>query len=237
MAQLPPKYGHMASCANPIIQNHLRHQYGSENVCWPIVWIQNNAIQWYTYELTNYCDTNSEHGNRPRSRSGKPNFFVDYLTKPRRIVPNEPLLSSSVSGSYECSYDYITKQSRYVTLDLDYVWRKEDEWLALEFTTFWVPFNTREIAEDKVAKINRRPTWRRSVSPPILKQIEAAEDLGCVRYIMGCVNTVVDVSNEIKTDGNAVWFDLDPAQVNRLVRGEVPTNANFDTFRRFLSIL
>jgi hypothetical protein len=240
MSQKPPKYPHMSSCANPIIQSHLRTTYGSHNLCWPIVWVdnKNDNIDYYTYELTDYCDTNSIQGNKPISKSGRINHFVDYTSKPRVIVPPNLRLIPSIDAKYECSYDYIIKQSEHYTIDLDYVWKKSNSWIALELTTFWVQFNNRNVAEDKVSKMNRRPTWQGSRgSTAMLKQVEAAKDLGINRFIMACVNTIDKVSNNLNTAGNAYWFDLDENQIKNIASGTIPSNATFGTFGQFLNSL
>lgn len=237
MTQKAPKYPHMASCANPVIQNHLRSKYGPENVCWPIVWLKNDTIVFYTFELTEYCDTNSLKGKKPVSSSSKGIHFVSYIDEPRIIYPPEPLLLPSIDKSYECSYDYVIR-SDYVTVDLDYVWNKKGQWIALEFTTFWFPFDTRQIAEDKVAKLKRRPSWKSEHrASAMLKQIEASIDLGITRFTMACVNTMGRVDNNINVEGNAYWFNLDFNQVQRLVAGRLPQNADFGTFKSFLQSL
>lgn len=237
MAQKPPKYPHMASCANPIIQGHLRGKYGNDHVCWPIVWFKNDNILFYTFELIDYCDTNSLYGKRPVSLTSKGCHFVSYTDKPRIINPPEPLLIPSIGNKYDCSYDYITK-SEYRTVDLDYVWEKKNKWTALEFTTWWVPFTSQKEAERLVSTLNRRPTWQSAHgASAMLKQIEAANDLAVSRFIMACVNTRGKVDNDIKTEGNAYWFDLDPDQVKRLSLGQLPQNTNFGSFQDFLKAL
>jgi hypothetical protein len=237
MTQVPPKYRHMASCANPVVQNHLRGRYGSENVCWPIVWLKDDAIVFYTFELTQYCDTNSLHGNRPVSLTSKGCHFVSYVDDPRIIEPPESLLVPSIDSKYDCSYDYVT-QSEYVTVDLDYVWQRQGEWFALEFTTWYKRFFSRGEAERLVSMLNRRGSWQSVRGPSaIMNQIEAASDLSVCRFIMACVNTRGQVDNNINTEGNAYWFDLDPSQVRRLVDGKLPENASFGTFGSFLQSL
>ena len=124
MPQVPPKYPGMSSCANPIIQGHLRQRYGSDNICWAIIWMKEDEILFYTYELTKYCDTNSLSGNRPISIGSRKSYFVDYTASTRVIVPHEELLIPSIKDCYECSYDYIPL-SEFNTVDLDYIWIKD----------------------------------------------------------------------------------------------------------------
>ena len=237
MAQKPPKYPHMASCANPVIQSYLRNNYGSEHVCWPIVWLRGNHVQFYTFELTDYCDTNSASGRRPVSLSSKGCHFVSYIDTPRAIVPPEPLLIPSIASQYECSYDYVIR-SDYATVDLDYVWERDDTWFALEVTTWWKPFFSQSEAERLIPTMSRRPSWA-SIhgGSAILKQIEAAGDLGISRFIMACVNTRGGVDNDLDVEGNAYWFDLSPAQVSRLLASRLPQNANYGSFAELLKDL
>ena len=238
MGQVEPTYNHMTSRANPVILEHLGQRYGSDNVCWPIAWLAGSSIQFYTFERTKYCDINTPSGKRPSSITSKSCHIVDYLATPRRIDPHNPVLIPSIQKGFERSYDYVQQQSAFNTIDLDYVWFTGRVWIALELTTFWFRFDTRAIAEDKVCKMNRRQSWRGKEGPHgLLSQIEAARDLNCHHYIMGCVNTPKGVENKILTDGNAYWFNLDKNQVGLLVKGKVPNNAKFDTFGNFLESL
>jgi hypothetical protein len=229
----------MASCANPVIQSYLRNTYGTKKLCWAIVWLKDNDIAFYTFELNKYCDTNSLTGKRPTGTT-KNTYFVSYVDDPRFTSPQEPLLLPSLDKDYNCSYEYITKsgQTDYVTVDLDYVWKRNGGWHALELTTWYVPFSDQEEAERLISTMNRRPSWN---SPhgaaALLKQIEAVEDLRVAKYIMGCVNTKKGVSNDIKVNGNAYWFELTPNQVARLGKGTHPDNGHFGTFHEFLQSL
>ena len=217
MAQNPPKYPHMASCANPIIQGYLRKKYGTKNLCWAIVWLKEDDIAFYTFELNKNCDTNSLKGNRPTGSTN--NYFVSYIDNPRLISQHTVLLVPSINKDYECSYDYITKsgQEDYVTVDIDYVWENNIEWRALELTTWYKPFFDRNEAERLISMMNRRPSWNSIYgATALLKQIEAAKNLGIEKYIMACVNVKKGVSNDIIEDGNAYWFELTAIQVSRL---------------------
>jgi hypothetical protein len=231
MVQTPPKYSEMASRGNPIVESTLNSRYGENNVCWPICWWKDGTIQWYTYERNMYYKINSIAGNRPSSISGKPNYFMDYAATPRIISPKEPRLIPALESQYSCSYDYIVT-SPYSTVDLDYVWMKDDHWYALELTTWWVPFISQQKAEYLMTTMNRRPSWQGS-NNSLIKQIEGAQDLNC-HYIFGCVNTLDRVSNNLKTEGNAYWFDLNKDQVDRLTRGLIPQHAHFGTFHEFI---
>lgn len=225
----------MASCTNPVIQSYLKGRYGKDNLCWPIVWFKDDQIIWYTYERTSKCDTNQPNTNKPSSSSGKNNYFIDYLSNPRNIVPSNAALQPSINMVYNCSYDYILG-SEYNTVDLDYVWKKNERWTALEFTTWYKPFTSTKEAERLISFINRRPSWQGSKGQNALKkQIEAAEDFRC-KYIMGCANAD-GVSNKIITEGNAYWFELNMNQLDRLLKGRVPEGASFGTFNQFLNSL
>ena len=235
MPQNQPIYGDMASCTNPIIQSYIKETYGKDNLCWPIVWLKEDQIIWYTYERTRKCDTNQPSTNKPSSLAGKSSYFVDYLSNPRVMVPLKKELLPSIGPMYNCSYDYIPT-SEYNTVDIDYVWKKTESWVALEFITWHKRFTSVEEAERLISFINRRPSWQGPAAQiAIKKQIDAAKDLGC-KYTMGCVNSE-GVSNKIVTDGNAYWFELNTNQLDRLLNARVPEGAVFGTFKQFLNSL
>lgn len=237
MAQSAPIYPHMASVANPIIQNFLRKNC-KDNLSWPIVWLKDDNIQWYTFEITKFCNINTHTTNIPQSVSGKTCYLVDYISNPRIIIPSNKLLLPSINPKYDSSYEYIIDTNTYNSVHINYVWKTNDTLKALEFTTFYVDFTSKSKAESLVSQIYKRPTWKKGLGPKALeKQIEAALDLNCSRYIMGCVNSTGNVNNEIKVNGNAYWFDLDSSQIGRLLAGNAPLNGNFGRFEDFLNEL
>lgn len=238
MQQAQPQYPNVTSHINPIIKDHLKNAYGEENLCWPIIWLVADEIQWYTFELTSHCDANLENGNRPNSAAGLNRYFVDYTSSPRRIIPHSSQLLPSIAHDYSCSYDYITDIGfGYRTVDINFLWRKNSKWHALDLTTFYKPFTDRAEAERVISYLRRRPTWKHGVQA-VYSQIEAAQDFGCVRYIMGCVNTVSrDVSDRIDTNGNAYWFPLDANNIQNILDRRALNNANFGTYQDFLATL
>ncbi len=238
MQQAEPLHPNVTAHVNPIILDYLRNTYGDINVCWPIVWLIGNQPQWYTFELTNHCNANLENGNRPNSISGLNRYFIDYTSNPRRIIPHNPQLIPSIAPEYTCSYDYMIEQGAgFGTVDINFVWRRDNQWHALDLTTFYRPFTNRTEAERIIGYLRRRPTWRFGVQA-INSQIDAAQDLGCVRYIMGCVNTLSrNVSDRINTNGNAYWFPLNTNNVQNILNRRAPDNAIYGTFQDFLNDL
>jgi hypothetical protein len=237
--QNKPKYPHVTSIANPVIVNALERKYGTKNVIWPIVLIEGERIIGYLYERNDQNAVNAERDHRPISKAGLPSFFLDYTTMPRRIIPAASFLEPFMAPEYRCSYDYITSSdnSLYSTVDLDYVWANGESWKGMELTTFKVEFVDREKAEKLIRKLHKRPSWQGPEGPHGLRKIvETSGDLG-IDLFMACVNTVGGVSNQYKTDGNVYWFPLNLNQINRLVNGELPDNARFDSFSAFLQWL
>ena len=235
--QTNPKYSHVTSIANRVIVNALKRKYGRENVIWPIVLIKGKRTIGYLYERNDQNVVNTEQDRRPISKAELPSFLLDYTTMPRRIIPAASRLGPFMAPEYRCSYDYITDyitNSSYSTVDLDYVWMQQSGWKGMELTTFWVEFVNRTRAEQLIKKLHRRPSWQGPEGPHGLRKIvEASDDLG-IDLFMVCVNTVGGVSNQYKTDGNVYWFPLSHDQIDRLVRGHLPTDANFDSFSAFL---
>ena len=235
-AQTSPKYAEVTSVANPIVLRTLTEKYHGTNVVWPIVLIQGNSIVSYLYERSKKNTINNSDDSRPRSSSGLGSHFIDYSSDPRRIIPMNALLKPFVSPEFTCSYDYVVN-SPYSTVDIDYAWKKENQWKGIELTTFWMEFTSQNRAEDLISKLHRRPSWQGPEGPHGLRKIvEAAQDLG-ISLHMVCVNTVEKVSNQFRTDGNVYRFPLSPAQIDRLVKGAVPEKGVFSTFAEFLEWL
>jgi len=227
----------MTIISNPLIYNHLATTYGSHNIYWPLLWSHNGQIKLYTYEINKFCNTNSFSKNFPSSISGIPTHKVNYTLSPRTITPPNPILSPSIGHSYDCSYDYTTKNMQaYTTIDIDYMWDSDKGRRSLELTTFYVQFKDLDIASKVVSTINRRNTWR--YGPHAMHaQVQASKDLGGNKYILACVNTISKESPIIDKNGNALWFDLDSNTINSLHKGQLPSNLNFGKFTDFLNSL
>jgi len=239
--QNSPRYPHVTSAASSIIVNTLKSKYGAGNVVWPIVLIRDEKIIGYLYERNDRNTVNAERDRRPKSKAGRPSFFVDYTTTPRRVIPPASFLEPFIAPEYQSSYDYVTNSnSPYSTVDLDYVWWVQGSgWKGLELTTFSSKFYSRARAEELIRQLHKkRPTWQGPEGPRALRKIvEASDDLGIDLFFV-CVNTVgKGVSNRYKTDGNVYWFPLTHDQIDRLVRGDLPVDANFDSFSAFLQWL
>ena len=231
--QTNPKYADVTSVANPEISRALIAKYHDHNVIWPIVLIEGNTIRAYLYERTEKNKINAPADSRPQSISGIGSYFLDYSTEPRYITPEWKLLRPFVQKPYACSYDYITT-SPYSTVDIDYAWKCGAQWRGIELTTFWVEFVNKARAEDLIAKLCRRPSWRGPHGAHGLRKIvDAAQDLQITPYMV-CVNTVGRVSNQYKTNGNTYRFPLSHRQIDRLVQCKVPEDGVFCTFSELL---
>jgi hypothetical protein len=229
----------MASGANPLVESYLIEKYGADNVCWIIIWLtaRDDEIKLYTTELNKSRATNTKNGNRPTG-SSLGLHFVSYI-EPRTILPPEPLLTPSIANAYDCSYDYILKsgQTDFVTLDIDYVWRRDGEWRGLELTTWYTAFTNKARAEQLISTMKTRPSWKgKHKSTALLKILEATKDLGLSDYMMCCVNTV-GRSNIIAPDAKAYWFAITPREIARLSNGRPPENGTLGTFKDFLGTL
>lgn len=236
-AQAKPHYLEATKTSDPIIVKELCERYGYNNVIWPIVLSKNETTICYYYERNFDRLINSKDDNRPSSSEHRDCFYIDFTVNPRLIFPRNELFVPFIDAKYKCSYDYII-DSPYSSVDLDYAWkRKNDKWVGMELTTFYLNFINQSKAEDLIMKFNRRPSWQGKAGAHALRRIvAAAEDLG-IEYYLVCVNTVSKVGSEIKTNGNVYFFRLNNKQIDKLVEGEIPKNAVFCSFGDFLEWL
>ena len=237
-AQMIPNYQFMTSLGSEYLTQPLIEKYEFENVIWPIVLIENNTISGYIYEINQLFKLNHEDDNRPTSISRKPSYLIDYVSKPRRILPNSNDLKPFIAEQFNCSYDFILTSEKFATVDIDYAWKtQQGNWKGLELTTVWMPLNTRLEAERLVKMFTRRPSWRGAAGPHGLRKlINAATDLN-IQYYMAVVNSINKVSNNLNTDGNAFWFPLTHANVERILANTPPANSNFGTFKELIEWL
>lgn len=235
-AQTVPTYGIATGKSEEPIVKELVLKYKLENIVWPIVLSQDSHTKTYLYERNSKNRINDIDDVRPVSKSGIPDTFLNYESKPRIISPHRDELEHLIDECHSCSYDYIIN-SPYSTVDLDYVWNTEEGWKGFELTTFYVEFNTKDRAANLVSKINRRPSWQGpNGAHALYKVVEASEDLS-IDYYMVCVNTVSKVGSNIRTNGNVFFFPLTRSQIDRLSSGRPPADAEFCSFDNFLEWL
>ena len=225
-----PKYPLMTSSVNRVISNPIIEKYGFENIIWPIVVIKDNKIHSYLYEKSDFCNINSIDDNRPSSISFKKTFFIDYTKQELKIYPKSNDLLEFVAKGMKCSYDRDLSMTSYNTADLDYVWKVNNKWKAIEFTTLWMPLFSKAESERLVGLFNRRPSWKGSNGPHgMRKLIDAAHDLD-IEYWMVCANSKKGVSNNIITSGNSFWFKLTHDNIDRILKGYPIVNSHFGSF-------
>lgn len=236
MVQTTPSYPFMTSKTNKTISDRLVKKYGYNNVVWPIAWCPENKVIWYTYERLEICAVNHKDDNRPTSNKDVKNYFLDYTTNPRQIIPDNSNLKDAIDVKYSCSYDYVVN-SPYSTIDINYAWYKTDHWRGIDITTFWKEFKDRNIVEDLIIKMNRRPSWKGTKGTHgILKQIDVCDDLNIDYYMVG-VNTIGGVSNDFKEDGNIFRFKLTRNAINNIICNRLPDNLIVESFSDFLNWL
>jgi len=235
--QMNPNYPYMTSGVNNIFTEPLIERYGLNNVIWPIVLIRNNNIHSYLYEVNGQCNINAQTDNRPLSQAGLVNFYADYTVDPRSIIPSLDELNELISDNYNTSYQAVIKSENFNSVDLDYAWKIGERWKAMEFTTLWMPLKNKQEAERLIKMFVRRPSWRGPNGPHGIRSlINASADLQ-INYWMVCANSVVGVSNELVTGGNAFWFPLNHENINRIMGGHAPANSEFGTFEDLISWL
>lgn len=237
-----PTYPEATGRAPRFLVERLVEKYGAENMVWPVILGNrqgDNATIAYIYERNYQNQINSAQDTRPTSNRGVPNVFLDYLSRERQLPQDAPQELTALFGSaFNRSYDYIQEQGETLfTVDIDLMWNREEEWRALEFTTYHNQFTTLQRAESLISTMYRRPSWRTGEGAVALHRIvEAAEDLNA-DLRMVAVNTTQGINESYRTDGNAYWFPLSHSQIERLANGQVPENGRFGTVARFLDAL
>lgn len=235
--QMNPNYPYMTSGVNNIFTEPLIDRYGLNNVVWPIVLIKENSIHSYLYEVNTECNINSPADNRPASQASLINFYVDYTKDPRKIIPPSQELVELIAEKYNTSYEAVINSDNFNSVDLDYAWKADENWKAMEFTTLWMPLQNKQEAERLVKMFVRRPSWKGPNGPHGIRTlINASTDLN-LDYWMVCANSKKGVSNELVTDGNAFWFPLNHNNIDRILRGIAPANSEFGTFEELIAWL
>jgi hypothetical protein len=235
--QMIPNYPYMTSGVNNIFSKPLIERYGLQNVIWPIVLISENQIHSYLYEVNEKTNINSQNDNRPDSQAQLINFYIDYTKDPRSIIPPSNELIELISDNYNTSYEAIVKSKEFNSVDLDYAWKTGVGWKAMEFTTLWMPLKNKREAERLIKMFVRRPSWKGTHGPHGIRiLINASDDLQ-MNYWMVCANSVKGVSNELVTDGNAFWFQLNHENIDRIINGYAPAYSEFGTFEDLISWL
>lgn len=238
-----PNYPEATRTPPAFILNHLNQTYGEANVVWPTIVsrITGGETAAYVCDRNGLNLVNSDGDNRPVSKLGVPNAFLDYTAEPRELPEGaNPELQQMISPRHNRIYDFMVdgaSNQSYTAADIDFVWHTGERWKGMEFTTFYVDFASESAAHRLLSMMNRRPSWRGEYGPVAMANIiQAAEDLE-IDLTMVCVNTVGQASNAFRTDGNAYWFPLNAGQLQRLVGGMGPANASFGTVQQMLASL
>ena len=225
------------------ILQHLNQTYNAANVVWPTIVSVAATGQTvaYAYDRNGQNLINAQGDNRPNSRRGVPNAFLDYTANPRALPPGAPReLAQMINGRHRRIYDFMVDRNSnpgYTAADIDFVWSNGEQWRGMEFTTFFVEFANRAEAERVVSMMNRRPSWQGNEGPVAVRNIiTAGADLG-LNLVMVCVNTIGRASTQYRIGGNAYWFPLNMDQLRRLRNGQVPVNASFGTVQDMLNSL
>lgn len=239
----PPAYPDATQAPPDFILRHLNQRYNPENVVWPTIVSVAATGQTvaYVYDRNQRNRINSGGDNRPVSRQGIPNVFLDYTANPRVLPPSAPqILAPMISRPHNRIYEFmVDAQSNrgHTAADIDFAWNTGQQWRGMEFTTFFVEFTTEAEAQRLISMMNRRPSWQGDQGPVAMQSIiRAGADLN-LQLVMVCVNTIGKATNRYRVDGNAYWFPLDANQLQRLRRGIAPVDASFGTVQQMLNAL
>lgn len=235
MPQTPPNYPYMTSLSNDFITTYLVNKYGFHNVIWTIVWMKRDESRAYLYERNELSKINHPDDNRPNSKSGLKNVFIDFTKE----YPNQGVNENSkiINEDYQNSYEYVLQNNDTNTVDLDYVWFDGKKWKGIELTTWYVPFESKDKALELIKKINRRPSWKGSKKAHGTKKIVLASRDLQVDFKMLCVNTKGGVSNDILEDGDALIFPLTIDNIELLLKGKEPSDVEFGALKDILKQL
>ena len=236
-----PNYPEATGQPPGFLSERLIEKYGTENVVWPVILGRRQGDEStvaYIYERNHENQVNSPQDNRPNSRTGIPNVFLDYTDEERQLPQDTPRELLPLFGKeFERSYDFIQQQGNALyTVDIDLMWNCEGQWRALEFTTYNEKFTSEARAEHLLSTMNRRPSWQKGNQEALRAIVEAADDLSA-SLRMVAVNTTEGVNQGHLLSGNAYWFPLSHAQINRLASGRIPEDGRFGPVSQFLRLV
>ena len=100
-----------------------------------------------------------------------------------------------------------------------------------------MPFKNKHEAERLISKINRRPSWKGIYGARSLRRIvKDCEDLNIDLYMV-CANTLKKVGSKLDLTGNCYVFKLSIEQINKLEKGQPPTNGILCSFKKFIEVV
>ena len=223
--------------------DRLLQRYGQENVVWTVVIGRQGGVNEtvaYLFERNATNQVNRPDDNRPVSRSGIPNVFLDYTASERQLSANAPReLEQLLDREFRSSLEFINKGGGryYFTVDIDVLWRTDKGWRSLEITTFYSLFYSEQRAEFLSTEIHKRTTWKGPAGPIGMRRtVQATEDLGATKYLL-MLNSTGGPNHPNQgylSNGNAYWFPLTQDQITRIVRRQVPIGGQFGTVSQLL---
>lgn len=236
MPQPPANYPGMTTVQCPELLEYLTNRYGRENVRWPVIFYQAGNMQplWLTFEVNQRNTTNAGMTGRFFEQGALPEYFIDYTSSPRQVIPltsqpwPDPPGSAIIAPRHSSSYNYIeSRDNRSLnTIDIDYVWKQANgQHFMLELSTFWV----RMVNVEKAVWLVQQAIKKRFAAAQAhhLRILARVARLQGITLSLVFVNVVDKGSNEIFTAGNVFVIPLSEEIADSIHRGEFPARYQF----------
>lgn len=184
-------------------------------------------------------ELNLNYKNFPQSAKRIPFLEINLSSSTKKIKPALGSIPLDKIKKYSSLSGFIlsNENTEFISIDIDYIFKTNKGWKGFEFTTFYMPFKSKEVAERLISKMNRRPSWRGPNGARALRNIlTCSQDLKVDLFLVAA-NTVGRVGSKIDIDGNCYVFKLSDQQIDNLENGKPPINGNFGKFKDFYKII
>ncbi len=236
--QSKPSYPSQIGKIEPEVLKILELNYGLKNISNLICFFHKDLADPIAY-IIEENELNLGYKNLPQSRNGISFLEVCLSSSPKKINPilkNIPLDKIKKYNSWS-GFILSDDNTEFVSVDLDYIFKTKRGWKGFEFTTFYMPFKSKEVSERLISKMNRRPSWKGPGGAQALRKIlNSSQDLKLDLFLVAA-NTIGRVGSEIDVDGNCYVFELSHQQIDNLESGKPPANGIFGKFKDFNKII
>jgi hypothetical protein len=236
----------MTTVQSAEIISQLQLRYGAGSTCWPVILYKDNTLRplCLTFEVNGKNQTNRGMNGRFFKQGLLPEFFIDYLQKPREIVPlsghewPNPPGQEIINPRFSSTYNWVMnlRNRGLNTIDIDYVWRTSaGQYFGLELSTFYVPMNTVQDARRLVGHfIAKRTAAPHAHQFRILAEVANLQNM---QLNLVFANETGRGSNQLNTAGNVFVIPIDRGVAAELHAGKFPINYKFLSYKEWLSSL
>ena len=236
--QTKPSYPSQIGKIEHEVLEILNKNYIKENIGNVICLFRKNVSDPIAY-IIEKNELNLNFRNFPQSKKRIPFLEINLSSSTKKIEPILGSIPLDKIKKYSSLSGFIlsNENTEFISVDIDYIFKTNKDWKGFEFTTFYMPFKSKEVAEGLISKMNRRPSWRGPNGARALRNIlTCAQDLKVDLFLVAA-NTVGRVGTKIDIDGNCYVFKLSDQQIVNLENGKPPINGSFGKFKDFYKII